>query len=114
MPPARGYARLRLRRGQDFRSVYASRRVRGGRLIAVHWRQTDLGHPRVGFSVSTRVGNAVERNRLKRCLREAARPRLAPLLVGIDLVIVVRAAAAGASCAELDREFGSLAGQVLG
>ena len=80
----------------------------------MHWRPTDLGHPRVGFSISTRVGGAVERNRLKRCLREAARPLLAGIDRGIDLVVVVRPVAAGISGAELNSEFRRLANQVLG
>ena len=114
MPPAGGYARLRLRRGIDFRAVYSSRRAARGRLLAVHWRPSDLGHPRIGYSISTKVGGAVERNRLKRCLREAARPLLGSLERGIDLVVVVRPGAAGTSCADLNAEFRGLAAQVLG
>ncbi|MFN2463194.1 MAG: ribonuclease P protein component [Candidatus Dormibacteria bacterium] len=107
-------ARLRLRRGIDFHAVYRARRSRGGRLLVVHWCANDLGHPRIGFSVSTRVGDAVERNRVKRCLREAGRPLLAPLSAGVDLAVVVRPGAAGASCAELHSELRSLVAQVLG
>jgi len=114
MPPASGYPRLRLRRGVDFRAVYSSRRAIRGRLMVVHWRPSDLGHARVGFSVSTKVGDAVERNRLKRCLREAARPLLVDLHRGVDLVVVLRPVASGARYAELSSEFRSLATQVLG
>ncbi|GAC1334996.1 MAG: ribonuclease P protein component [Candidatus Dormibacteria bacterium] len=107
-------AQLRLRRGIDFRAVYSTRRARGGRLLVVHWRDTDRGHPRVGFSISKKVGGAVERNRLKRCLRETARPLLVGLERGVDLVVVVRPVARGASCAELSSELRALATQVLG
>jgi len=114
VPPAGGYSRLRLRRGVDFRAVYSSRRAVRGPLFTLHWRPTDVGHPRVGFSVSTKVGDAVERNRVKRCLREAARPLLGALDRGVDIVVVVRPVAAGLSCAALNSEFRSLAAQVLG
>lgn len=49
-----------------------------------------LGHPRMGLSVSRRVGNAVRRNRIKRLLREAYRFTQHDWPTGYDLVIVVR------------------------
>ncbi|MGI8608969.1 MAG: ribonuclease P protein component [Candidatus Dormibacteria bacterium] len=107
-------ARLRLKRSQDFRAVYGSRRARHGRLMVIHSRPNDLGHPRVGFSISTRVGGAVQRNQVKRRLRQLAQSRLAGTELGIDLVVVVRQGAAGAEFAELESEFGALVAQVLG
>lgn len=107
-------SRLRLRRSLDFRAVYGSRRARHGKLMVIHSRPNNLGHPRIGFSISTRVGGAVQRNLVKRRLRQLAQARLAGLELGVDLVVVVRPAAAGAAFAELESEFGALAGQVLG
>jgi ribonuclease P protein component len=107
-------ARLRLRRGIDFKRVYASRRVRHGKLMAVHWQDNQLGHPRVGFSISTRVGGSVQRSRLKRRLRELTRPVLAGSDSGVDLVVVARPAAGAAAFAELAAEFKALSAQVLG
>ena len=50
---------------------------------------------RVGLTVSSKVGGAVVRNRVKRRLREAVRQELASL-PAVDLVIVARASAARA------------------
>lgn len=53
-----------------------------------------LDYPRLGLSVSRKVGGAVVRGRWKRVLREAFRLRREELPVGIDLVIAPRAGAA--------------------
>src|SRR5262249_39272874 len=54
------------------------------------------GVARVGLTVSSKLGGAVERNRIKRRLREAVRLELASL-PPVDLVLVARASAARAS-----------------
>ncbi|MBF6592600.1 MAG: ribonuclease P protein component, partial [Ktedonobacterales bacterium] len=55
-----------------------------------------------------RVGGAVERNRVKRRLREAARPRLAALAPGWDIIVTARAGAAQADFAALDAALAEL------
>ena len=55
---------------------------------------------RVGLTVSSKVGGAVIRNRVKRRLREAVRQELAGL-PAVDLVIVARASAVDAGVPEL-------------
>jgi ribonuclease P protein component len=46
--------------------------------------------PRVGISTSRSVGNAVQRNRAKRLLRESIRPLIPMLAPGWDLVLIGR------------------------
>jgi ribonuclease P protein component len=55
----------------------------------VHGLPNDLGHPRLGLSVSRRVGKAHRRNRIKRLLREAFRLEQHNLVGSLDLIIVV-------------------------
>jgi ribonuclease P protein component len=50
----------------------------------------DLGHARLGISISRRVGTAPKRNRIKRLLRESFRLMQHDLPRGYDFVIVVR------------------------
>jgi len=59
--------------------------------LAAYSLPNDLGHPRLGISISRRVGTAPVRNRIKRLLREAFRLHPHGLPRGYDLVIVVRA-----------------------
>jgi ribonuclease P protein component len=104
---------LRLRRSADFRRVYSSRRRRDGRLLVVHSLANQLGHPRVGFTVSTKVGGAVQRNRVRRRLREAARPLIVGSKEAVDLVVVARPEAAVATFAELAAELRELTGKLV-
>jgi len=49
---------------------------------------------RVGFTVSSKVGNAVTRNRVKRCLREVWRKEKARVLSGLEVVVIAKRSAA--------------------
>ena len=60
--------------------------------------------PRLGLTVSRRVGGAVVRNRVKRRLREWFRRHRDECPKGKDLVIIARPAAAAAHADELARE----------
>ncbi len=64
-----------------------------------------VGKPRLGLSVSKKVGTAVKRNRVRRRLKEIFRSSLAGLPGELDLVISARPAAAEASFEELSEEF---------
>ena len=57
----------------------------------------DLDRTRVGITVSSRVGNAVVRNRVRRRLREALRARSARLSAGHDVLLMARPASARAT-----------------
>jgi ribonuclease P protein component len=70
-------------------------------LLVLYVVPNDLGRIRVGITVSSRVGNAVVRNRVRRRLREALRARLDRLAPGHDLLLVARPGSARAAWGEL-------------
>jgi len=82
--------RLRLAHAREFAAVYNARCRKALGPLVVHGRPNALDHPRLGLSVSRKVGTAVARNRIKRLLREAFRQLQHDFPRGYDLVIVVR------------------------
>jgi ribonuclease P protein component len=65
--------RLRLLKPSEFDRVMRSRASAVDGLMRLYGAANELGHPRLGLTVSRRVGDAVVRNRWKRALREAFR-----------------------------------------
>ena len=64
--------------------------------------------PALGITVSRKVGAAVERNRLKRCIREWFRQDRSVLPTGAALVVIARRGAADLDAAGVRREMGDL------
>ena len=80
----------RLRHAREFQHVYGLRNRRESGPLLVYAAQNELGHPRLGLSVSRKVGGAVTRNRIKRRLRESFRRIKTELPDPFDYIIVVR------------------------
>ena len=92
----------RLRDGSDFRAASRGGRRAGSRTLVTHLLVGDDDSGlRIGFVVSTAVGNAVARNRVKRRLRHLAREHVSTLPGSAVLVVRALPAAAQASYAEL-------------
>jgi ribonuclease P protein component len=81
----------RLSRSRDFDAVYRHGRSVSSRFLVLYWfPQEEAAAPRFGFSVPKSVGGAVERNKIKRQLREVWRACLERVPAGSDYVLIVR------------------------
>ncbi len=98
----------RLKRRQDFvAAARASYAAMPGMVVQMRARGDD-GPPRVGFTATKKIGNAVIRNRVKRRLRELARLQLVAIArPGHDYVLIGRAPAFGRAYADLETDFNS-------
>jgi ribonuclease P protein component len=95
----------RLKRRTDFRAAAAGARAGTSAFVLQARSRAESGPPRVGFTVSKQVGNAVERNRVRRRLREIVRlAGKTALCNDHDYVLVGRRSALAAPFAEMMRE----------
>jgi len=78
----------KLLRHADFQRVYRQGRRHFAAHMTVFYLRCEEGDgPRVGLTVGRALGGAVDRNRIKRRLREAVRHHLGSLASGVDVVI---------------------------
>ncbi|MCI5211172.1 MAG: ribonuclease P protein component [Candidatus Electrothrix sp. ATG2] len=102
----------RLRKTGDFNRVYRSgARLYGKSFTLVYLRNEESGtrfsESRLGISVPRKVGNAVQRNRIKRIIREAFRLHKDVFPQCSDIVFAVRP---GFSCAGMQAVYDAVAG----
>lgn len=95
----------RLKKRKDFKRVYKRGKSSASKSLVIYvlFNKTDV--TRIGFSVSKKIGNAVERNRVKRLLREACRLNMEKIPPGYDIIFIARVRIKKYSYPEIEKEF---------
>jgi ribonuclease P protein component len=96
----------RLKQRADFVAAAGALKVPSAGFVLQARDRSDQAPARIGFTVSRKVGNAVERNRVRRRLRELARLKSGDALrPGHDYVLVGRRAALSAAFSDLAADY---------
>ena len=98
-----------LKENHLFRRAYSKGRTAADSRLALYVRRNGQKANRLGLTVSTKVGRAVTRNRVRRRLREIYRLNEGALAFGCDVVVVARVRAASSDYHQLERSFLRLA-----
>ena len=97
--------RCTLKKNSDFRRLYAKGKSAATPYLVLYCRRNRTGKNRLGYTVSTKLGHAVVRNRVRRRLREIYRLNSPALKQGWDIVVVARQRCVGADYHKMDAAF---------
>jgi len=87
----------RLKKTWEFQRAYKKGKKNWNTHFVIYVYHTEFSQPRLGITVSKKVGESVQRNRVKRLIREAYRLLKPEVLPHFDIVVVGRKAALGLS-----------------
>ena len=104
----------RLRKHADYQIVYKAGRKHYAKQIAYFHsvrpqeRRSDTAGPRIGLTVPKALGNAVDRNRIKRRMREAERAAIPLLSSPVDVILHPRRSVIDLDFGQLKREVANI------
>ena len=94
-----------LKKNSDFRRLYAKGKSAATPYLVLYCRNNRTDHCRTGYTVSTKLGHAVVRNRVRRRLREIVRLNAPQMRPGYDVVVVARSRAVGCEYRRLENAY---------
>jgi ribonuclease P protein component len=97
-----------LKRNNEFRHVFSIGNRKIGNYVIIYILPGQQQNNRVGIVIKKEVGNAVQRNKIKRIIREIWRTRCNKLISGYDVVILVREKIIYARFSEIESEMAKL------
>jgi ribonuclease P protein component len=101
----------RIQKNAQFQKIRRHGKSYTNQILVLCAMPNGLSYSRFGFSVSSRIGNAVVRNRLKRRLREGIRLRQQTIEPGWDIVFIARRPIRNADYHQMDTAAARLLGR---
>ncbi len=92
-----------LNENKDFRRIYAKGKSYVSSSVITYVSKNRCKQIRVGITTSKKIGNAVQRNRARRLIRESVRHLAEDIKDGYDFVFVARAKTPFIKCPEVQR-----------
>ena len=94
-----------LKENYQFRRLYQKGASAVGGGMVLYCRKNNLGHNRLGVTVSVKLGHAVVRNRVRRRFRELYRLHKPEMQPGFDVILVARGRAVRSTYQQLDETY---------
>ena len=98
----------RIKKNAEFRAVYKRGRSFSNSLLVLYIYKNRKNINRLGISINKRVGKSVERNRIKRLIKEICRLNSDNLKIGYDLVFIARNLSNGKNYMEIENSIKNL------
>ena len=107
----------RIRKSREFKEVFRRGKIINGKYFRVYWlnrcpETVNCPYKRIGFVVSRKAGKAVQRNTLKRLIREKFRINKEKLPEGIDIVFLAKSGSGLIERKKINEEINSILNKI--
>lgn len=93
-----------LKKNNEYRRIYSRGKYAVSSSLVMYTLPNRFGAIRIGITTSKKVGNSVQRNRIRRLIRENIRLVFPKLVSGTDLVVIARKADPEAGLQSIGKE----------
>lgn len=94
----------RIKKNEEFQEIFKTGKSFANRELVIYYKEKrNQEHFRVGISVGKKLGNAVTRNRIKRCIRESFIQLDRNITPEVDIIIIGRKPVVSMTCNEIKK-----------
>ena len=104
-------AAVTVKENYEFRRIYRKGKSLVSPQMVLYWQKNRQGQSRLGITVSTKLGHAVVRNRVRRRFRELYRLHKPEMQPGYDVILVARGRASAAPISSWTRRISTCCGR---
>lgn len=93
-----------LKNDREFQRVYKQGKNYWNKTLTIYVKKNNLGYNRVGYSITKKIGNSVERNKLRRRMKEIIRLNSKYLHTSYDLILIPKKISTKKSYWDLEKD----------